>query len=539
VFPVSGTVTATTKSQISFRGTTSPGSVQVTGSRSGRHSGRLLEHSDGQGVSFVPDKPFAPGERVSVRSRARTYSFKVGRRDPLPRTPDADPPSVGRGAVQRFVTRPDLLPPAVSVTRREPGRQPGLIFLGAKGGHGQDGPMIVDDTGRLVWFKAMPRGETLSDFRTQMLDGQPVLTWWQGRALRGEGRGEGVIYDNRYTPVRRVRAGNGLRADAHEFQLTPHGTALLVSYDHVRRARGTIIQAVIQEIDIKTGLVLFEWNSIGHIALDESYREHEKGEPWDYMHVNSIAEDRDGNFIVSARSTNAVYKISRASGRVIWRLGGKRSDFALGPGASFSDQHDARPQPDGSLTIFDNSARRPAPQGSRGIELVLDENAKTATLRRAFVHPDKIQTAGQGDMQALPGGSMFIGWGSRRFFSEFDAQGKLVLDGRLSAGNRSYRAYRAAWAGAPPTRPKVAATRSGDRTRVAVSWNGATAVARWRVVAGAQTGRLAPVAGAEAAATAFETTLEAATTQRYVAVQALDAAGTVLATSAAVRPGAR
>jgi hypothetical protein len=485
-------------------------------------------------VSFVPARPFTPGERVSVRSRARTYSFRVARRAPLPQSRDASSSDVGNGAVQRFRTRTDLVPPAVTLTKRG-ATQPGLIFLGVKGGRGQDGPMIVDDTGRVVWFKAIAGGETLTDFRAQTLDGRPVLTWWQGKASGGEGRGEGVIYDQSYQGVRRVRAGNGLRADLHEFEITPRGTALLVVYDHVRRAEGVIVQAVVQEIDIATGLVLFEWHSIGNVPLSESVREPEKGEPWDYLHVNSVALADDGNFIVSGRATNAVYKISRATGRIIWRLGGKASDFKLGPGAAFSDQHDARPQPDGSITIFDNSSRRSDRKGSRAITVTVDERRETASLRSAFTHPEDLKAANQGGMQPLPGGAAFVGWGSQRFFTEFDAQGKVVLDGRIASGNESYRAYRLPWTGTPPTRPKIVTTLVDEGVRVLASWNGATQLARWQVLAGARANELTPVAGAGAPVTAFETPIRARTDAAYVAVQALDASGKVLRTSAPVR----
>ena len=236
-FPVPGTQTATTRTQVSFRGVEPDkiGAVRVTGSRSGRHSGRLRAHSDGQGASWLPSRPFLQGERVTVHSRARNYSFAIGRRPAPLKTRPGELPGVGRGEVQRFETRPDLAPPAVAITHRGEARAPGLIFLGAKSGRGQDGPMIVDDFGNLVWFNAIGNRELATDFRVQSYLGKPVLTWWQGRLIGGEGRGEGVIYDTAYRPVRRVRAGNGLTADLHEFELTPQGTALLLIYDAVKR----------------------------------------------------------------------------------------------------------------------------------------------------------------------------------------------------------------------------------------------------------------------------------------------------------------
>jgi hypothetical protein len=474
---------------------------------------------------------------VRVRTRlhihgatAGDFSFGVGRRPTLLPLRPGEPSWVGRGERQRFQTRPDLAPPAVAITTRRPGRAPGLIFLGAKGGRGHDGPMIIDDTGKLIWFRAMRNRELISDFRVQTYRGQPVLTWWQGRLAGGYGRGEGVIYDTSYRAVRRVRARNGHHADVHEFELTDRGSALLIVYDPVRRPEGNVVQAVVQEVDLATGLVLFEWHSIGNIALSESFRRRESPRSrWDYVHLNSVALDAHGDFILSARATNAVYKISRATGRIVWRLGGKRSDFRLGPGARFALQHDARLQPDGSITVYDNSASPAVRKRSRAITLVLDEQRKTATLRRALTHPEGLLSATQGSAQRLAGGNTFVGWGSQRWFSEYDANGRLVLDGRLARGNDSYRAYRFPWNGRPDVPPKVLATRRGERVTARVSWNGATNVAAWQLLAGPAPNALAPVATVPA--TAFETALAAATRGRHVAVRALDAAGAVLGTS--------
>jgi hypothetical protein len=467
------------------------------------------------------------------------YGFAIGRRPPPPPTRPSERTDVGRGAVQSFASRPELAPPAVTVDTRADGRAAGLIFLAAKHGRGQDGPMIVDDFGRLVWFNAIGNRELATDFRVQSYLGRPVLTWWQGRLAGGHGRGEGVIYDTSYRPLRRVRAGNGFSADEHEFELTPQGTALLISYDAVRRdlsgvhANGYPIQAVIQEIDIATGLVLFEWHSLGNIGLSESHapKPHHGG-AWDYVHANSVALDADGNFIVSARLTSAVYKISRRTGRILWRLGGTRSDFRLGPGARFYNQHDARPQPDGTLTLFDNGY--PNRRRSRALTLALDTKAMTATVRSALTHPAGLLASTQGGVQRLPNGNTFVAWGSRRYFTEYDATGKVVLDGRFAVGGDNYRAYRFPWAGRPARPPALAAVRDGSRVRAHVSWNGATDVARWELWAGASATTLTRVKGVPS--TGFETAISAPTTAPLVAARAYDSAGKLLGESRQVKP---
>jgi Arylsulfotransferase (ASST) len=549
-YPSPGTRTAAPGTQISFRGGTQAelGAISVRGSRSGAHTGTLEAHSDGHGVSFEPAHPFRPGERVTVKTNrpiagagGSDFAFTVG--DVTTRaTRLAESPTIGHGAVQAYASRPDLDPPALVITTAKPGLAPGLVFLAPKGGRGQDGPMIVDNAGRLVWFKPMTGGDLAADFRVQTYQGRPVLTWWQGKLAVGDGAGQGVIYDSSYRPVATVHAGNGLSFDLHEFTITPRGTALITVYQRdkmdLRPYGGSknarIVDSIVQEIDLKTGLVEFEWHSLGNVGLKESYAPPptHQGEEWDYMHINSVAEDADGNLIVSGRNTWSVYKISRATGKIIWRLGGKQSSFKMGAGTAFAWQHNARPQPDGTLTLFDNGAAPPVQKKSQALTLKLDATAKTATLVTAFSHPAGLLSASQGDNQKLPNGDAFVGFGSQRYFSEFSPGGQLLFDAHLAKGNDTYRAFRFPWIGTPADAPRLAAQTAGEKVTANASWNGATGVARWQLLAGPS--QEAMTAVAEVPAGGFETTLTAATAQPLVAVRALDANGATLATSAAI-----
>ena len=119
----------------------------------------------------------------------------------------------------------------------------------------------------------------MTDFRVQQLDGQPVLTWWQGRAVLGTGEGVVQVVDSSYRPVTTIHGGNGYNLDFHETTITPQGTLLGIVYNPVRRdlsfmdgpKDARVIDSVIQEIDIKTGLVMWEWHSLGTIGLGESH----------------------------------------------------------------------------------------------------------------------------------------------------------------------------------------------------------------------------------------------------------------------------
>ena len=550
-YPLPGTRTAGAQTQISLRGALPAqlGAFVVTGSRSGRHTGRLRAHSDRMGASYVLTKPFRAGERVTVQTaldiagaRNGNYGFTVAHRPTPTPTRPAEPSNVGHGAVQRFVTRPDLLPPAVAVTTHTPGAAPGFVFVAPKGGHGQDGPMILDDAGHVVWFKPAGNRDEATDFRVQTYQGRPVLTWWQGRLVGGDGAGEGVIYDEHYRPVRRVRAGNGFSADLHEFELTPQGSALLIGYDRVKMdlrpyggsRDGKVVDGVVQEVDVATGLVLFEWHSVGNVSLRDSTTPVPKGRAgWDYMHLNSVALDSAGDFIVSARRASTVYKIDRETGRIAWRMGGKASTLKMGPGTSFHLQHDARPHSDGTITLFDNASRA-FRKASRAVTIRVDETRGTATLVRALTHRGGLLSATQGSVQTLASGNTFVGWGSQRWFTEYDAAGNAVFDGRLARGNDTYRAYRFPWIGAPAANPRIVARRgSGTSMTVRASFNGATGVARWQLLAGASPSTLHQISTVPTAG--FETAI-AAPRQAYVAMRALAADGTTLGTSVPVRP---
>jgi len=458
---------------------------------------------------------------------------------------DEQPPSPP--PTQHFASRPDLRPPKLTVTRR--GQvSPGLIFLAPKREVDQAGPMIVDSAGRLVWFHPLDT-KGVADFKVQAYGGRPVLTWWRGRADKGVGDGYYVIMDDSYREVAHVTAGNGLAGDIHEFLLTPRNTALLTVYRRMPRdlssvdgpREGTIFEGVVQEVDVASGKVLFEWHSADHVALDESYVEAPpaaqgaKAQPFDYFHVNSIEEEPNGNLLVSARNTRAVYEIDRTDGRVLWRLGGKRSDFSMGPGTRFAWQHDARRHADGTITIFDNGADPKVEDHSRVLVLRADPATRRATLVRSYSHPRRLLAGSQGNAELLPDGHVFVGWGAQPYFTEFDRTGAVVLDGHFGTDADSYRVFRFPWRGRPAERPTIVARRTGSGgLRLWASWNGATEVARWQILRGDAAAALHPTATAGTAG--FETPVALEGTPAFVQARALDERGLVLGTSAVLRP---
>jgi hypothetical protein len=336
-----------------------------------------------------------------------------------------------------------------------------------------NGPEILDQNGNVVWFKSVPAGQEASDFRTQTYKGRPVLTWWQGTGLGGLAQGSDYIYNDQYQPIATVNAGNGLSADGHEFLITPQNTALILAYTTATAdltsiggpANQTVIDGVVQEIDIKTGKVLFEWNSADHVPYSQSEQPlpASASTPWDWFHVNAVKLDTDGNLLIDARNTWTAYKVDRHSGHIIWQLGGKASSFSLqaAPGQSLNKagditawQHDFEAQGNGIYTFFDNEAAGVANTGvdvtaqfglSRAVTVKLDTHNHTATLVKSFNQPDALTAPSQGNSQRTADGNTVVGWGSLPYFSEFDSYGDLLYNAEFPAGVNSYRAYLLPW----------------------------------------------------------------------------------------------
>jgi hypothetical protein len=427
---------------------------------------------------------------------------------------------------------------------------PGYVFISPTGPGGLtplagaiQGPEIVNSQGQPVWFLPLPDNQLAADFRIQTYQGESVLTWAQGPGFEVEtpGASTDYIFDNTYTQVATVQAGNGYNADLHEFQLTPQNTALITIYNTVPYdlsslgglASGSVIEGVAQEIDVATGAVLLEWHSLDHVALTESEMPvpTAAGTPYDYFHINAVKLDTDGNLLISARNASAVYKVNRTTGAIIWRLGGKLSDFALGPGLPFAFQHDAEAVDSATLRIFDNESDGvPVLPASRVIWVGHDDTAMTATLLSSVQHPAGLSVLAEGSGQTLPNGDTFVDWGILGRYSEFDPNGNLLFDVSMANGYSSYRGFRLPWVAAPAGGPTLSVVANSDgTTTVDAIWNGATQVANWNVMGGASSGSLALLESAPWAGLVTSVTLT--TSASDIQVVAVDAAGNTLGQS--------
>lgn len=472
-----------------------------------------------------------------VLATSAMFVFGVGDSDEGPSGAEVASAAEVSAGPAPYRSRPDLNPPRMVIKKNLPGTAKGKILIGSK----DAGAGIYSKNGQPIWF--LP-GVTM-DFRVQRYRGKPVLTWYQA-ATKGSGlkRSTYIIANRNYRTIKKVRPGNGLDPDSHEFRLTSRGTALVTAYGtrraDLRRyglgANALVADSIAQEVDVRTGRVLWEWKSLDHVPIRDTYAEklRRPGAPFDYFHINTVSETRDGNFLISGRSTNAMYKVSRNTGRVIWTLGGRSSDFRMKKGSYFSSQHDTEQISKNLFSLFDNGASpvaTPVRDQSRGLVLKLNFKKMTATVHREFFNPAKPLSTQQANTEKLRNGNFLVGWGGTPLVSEHDRKGRLLFDSEFEGISSFYRAYRAPWTGKPKGGLAMVAERvAPDTTRLWISWNGDSRTSKWRVAAGGSKRSLKNVAIRERSG--FETVTTVPSDAAYFKVTALDGKGHKLGSSA-------
>lgn len=478
---------------------------------------------------------------------------------------------------QSFVSRPDLRPPEFEMTRGEAWDERSddeYIFITPN--FDTDTPssaaMILDAEAEVVWMD--PSGQHDDDaghfdLRPQQYQDEEILTYFKGPAAVGWGYGDIYLMDDTYQVFNTVTTGGSLpphETDFHDMTITDDDTMLLLAYVATPTdlseidgpEDGWVENAMVQEVDMETGDVLFEWSALDHVPVTDSMldfsEEHEsqadeddddapelgtQDNPFDYFHINSATLDDDDSILISARHTHAVYQIDRDSGDVNWTLGGKSSDFDMDDDAVFTWQHSAARDADGTLTLLDNHANNSDDdESSRGLRLDVDEEAMTAEVVTEYNPPAERPAGSMANTQPLENGNMMIGWGQQPYFSEFTNDGEMIYDvchgdachdSEVGGGGGSYRAYKGDWEGHPNTEPDVVVEQADNgQQRAYVSWNGATEVDRWRLIAGADEENITQDTSVKK--TSFETSIPVLEESEYIAIEALDANGEVLAT---------
>lgn len=367
------------------------------------------------------------------------------------------------------------------------------------------------------------------------------------------------ILDHTYRVIKTVSAKKGYTSDIHEFLLTPDNTALFLSTKAVPMdltpyggpQNGFVQDFAIQEIDLETNKLLFFWNALDHIPLADSFEPASSATSssniWDAYHLNSIGLTNDKkDIIVSGRNTWTIYKVNKPTGNIVWRLGGKQSQFTIGEGAQFSWQHDVRFLPNNLISLFDDNCCEsatipPETPPAHGLILKLDLVNMTAHLHRSYYHDPLLQVASQGNVQSLPNGNKFIGWGQTQYFSEYKADGNTeedpafntVYDAQMPGNNYTYRAYRHKWVGKPHYPPSIAVESNQGLRTVFASWNGSTQTAAWVVYAGCSPHHLTKIKKVKKEG--FETEIPVHNRGPFFKVKALNEKGKVIGESKVVK----
>ncbi|GAA6043050.1 hypothetical protein JCM8097_005133 [Rhodosporidiobolus ruineniae] len=425
-----------------------------------------------------------------------------------------DPPS----PAPTFHSSLILAPEHFAHTSPQPGSSSDLYtFIGVRGPsaveRGNLGPYILDERGEVVWSGGR---KSVLNFGRHEYRGEAVLAFYTGTEVYpGWGHGQWQLYNSSYDLVATVESKNteANSTDPHDFSVTSSDTAIIEDWrprqSDLRSLGGPedgwAFDCVIQEVDIETGDLLFEWHALEHIPVQETFYELRPGagreeQPFDAHHLNSVQRDDAGNFLISLRGSSTVYYIDRSTGNILWRVGRWNSDFPLTDKTLFHFQHHARLHGSGlsspvRLSLFSNGANQyvaTAPE-SRGMILSLDLEKREAALEAEFLPSFHWPSSSEGSVQVLESGNVVVGWGATPFYSEYSSNGTVLHDVQFGGfatrarSDHSYRVFKSSWVGRPRTLPSLAldnSTYPAPPSTAFISWNGATEVASYRLLVG-------------------------------------------------------
>jgi hypothetical protein len=474
----------------------------------------------------------------------------------------------------KFVSAPGLHPPKLKVLRHKGGLARGDFLVAnlpneaAPGPMtGEGGPLVLDSSLKPVWVQGVGTRVAAANLQQETYEpcgkascAQPVLVWWQG-LVNSRGvttKGTVLVDDQHYRRVASLTAKapwvislHDASIDGANIWVTAYRTVPnqnLSPYGGAKKA--PVLDVALQEYNLKTGKLVRSWDALNpghkaHLPLSASKqspptsKQSKSGQAWDAYHLNSVQALSDGNILVSMRNTWAVYLINPVIGKILWTLGGKHSTLRLSGKAKFAWQHDAQLTNANStgigtneeLTLFDDNCCQVLASGglarpngpSRGLVLHLNTVSKKATLVRSFTHKPPLNVAFLGSAQLVKGGNAVVGWGSLPYLSEFSRSGKELLFAKWPGKDESYRAlFTNTWVGMPNYPPAAKA----KQNTVYVSWNGATQVAKWQVLAGNSSHSLKVIS--TKARAGFETTVKLSKSYKDYEVNTLDSNGHVL-----------
>ncbi len=428
---------------------------------------------------------------------------------------------------------------------------------------GQSGPLILNNKLQPVWFAPVPKNVVANNLSVQKFEGKPVLSWWQGVVTNTGAtvNGEYVVVDQHYKTVATLKGANGWVLSLHDFQISGKD-AWVTAYKTVPNqnltpyggsASGSVLDVAVQEYDLRTGQLEFTWDALNpggtpNIPLSQARNKPFGTVPWDAYHINSIQLVGSHEFLVSMRDTWSAYLVDSSTGKIVWTLSGNPSisSFKLPKNAGFEWQHDVELLPNNEVTIFDDACcavlgpgKFGSPSGSsRGLVLKLNTSTMTGSLVAQYPRAKGFEVYFLGSTQVLGNGNVLVGWGSSPFFTEFSKAGKVLLDVAWPFPDLSYRVLRQKWVGTPSFPPSGAVRTVSGKATVYASWDGATKVAAWRVLAGSSKSHLSVVVS-RAGKRGFETSIPVTGSHGVYEVEGLDSSGKVLGTSKPFTAGSK
>lgn len=473
--------------------------LKVTGAFSGVHAGTFVLSDDKKTMVFTPKLAFTYSERVRValsrgimttaKTAVDSFSFYFtiqskplsghSQIQSMPEPVSDDDPAMTAAARIPIPFLPSMVqgdslpyfPTLTPTTINNPA--PGSIFLATFNSLQNPTPYlpylaIVNDSGRVLWSRAGVGNTLMTDFK---LNPNGQFSFFSAAASQY------YVMDSTFSIVDSFATKNGYTTDLHDIVLLPHHHAIVMAYDPEQKvdlsqfitggnANATVVGVVIQELDSMKN-VIFNWRSLdsgGFLIEDmEEYPGGLSAGSVDEVHANSLDLDTDGTIILSSRHLDEITKISRETNKIVWRLGGKHNEFTMiGDTIGFSHQHHARRIANGHLTLFDNGNdhRLHNPNVgpySRALEYALTEDTsngqtRTATLVWSFDHNRADSSSYMGDVQRLPNGNTFIGWGGDNInstrnpaFTEVRPDGSIALEMDMQQPYLTYRAFKFAW----------------------------------------------------------------------------------------------
>ncbi|KAJ3818835.1 ASST-domain-containing protein [Lentinula raphanica] len=503
-----------------------------------------------------------------------SFSVKVARTDSVfHASSDYAAGAYGSGPFQNFFSTnstPSIWNFAYPLNRTDSMISSGYLFTAPRGSDtNSPGGLIYDLDGSLVW-DGTSFGETLV-FQVETYLGEPHILMWAGNSLAtGVGSGYISLINNKYELVARFTTKlNGVTgptyADFHEARITAKNTALMTAYQTKQMdlssyggpSSGYISDSVFQEINITTGEPLFTWHASDHVDPGECYNKigstgTSTSNTWDYFHINSIDVSEDGNFLISSRHCFTLYYINATNGDIIWRMGGAKSDFSMGDGASYSWQHHARwitkNDTYATITLFDNAGEygESDESNSRGLHLAMNFTDMSVELIQDLIPFNTTLSQSQGSVQLQPNGNFLVGWGFMPWASEYTSSGELLWAGQFGVvggnNNEGYRTLRFNWTGEPTAPPSMSFVHSSKSniTSIYASWNGDTRTERWELLGATDPSGSGAVSLYNKTRSGFETTITvntAAHRYSYFAVRALGSDNVPLGTSEFINNG--